>query len=286
MKTNAIIRIVLFSLAILVLLGILLMGLGLGLYLVDFDGSTSNTTVTQGSSVGFDADNVRELEIEWVAGTITINPADNTDQIHIIDSAVSDKKYQMVCKQSPGKITIQFCEERYNSGFGFSINENISKDLEIFVPADWVCEEMDIDAASASVAVSDLVIRKVDFDGASGDFHFENCLVGELDLDTASGDVNFSGTLDKLDVDAMSANCRIAVTNVPSQIDVDSMSGDLDLTLPEDCGFSVNTETMSGHFNTDFEVAADIRGGGFVHGDGACRIQLDAMSGDVVIRKG
>lgn len=281
MKTNAIIRIVLFSLAILALLGVLLMGLGAGLFMVDYDNFTSSTT---SSSVSFDAEGIRDLEIEWVAGTITIIPAGNTDQIHITESAVSDTKYQMICKQSSDKVTIEFCKENF-SGFGLSINENVSKDLEIIVPADWVCQELDIDAASASVEVSDMVIHKVDFDGASGICRFENCLVDELDLDTASGDVRFSGTLDTLDVDAMSANCEIEVSNVPGRIDVDSMSGDLDLTLPEYCGFAVSLDTLSGKFSTDFKVSTSLDEKGIVHGDGACKINVSAMSGDVAIHK-
>lgn len=290
MKTNAIIRIVLFSLAILVLLGILLAGLGIGLFMTDFDSAVTSstwhnaTTGEQGTSVSFDADEIQELEIQWLAGSITITPAGNTDRIHITESAVSDAKYQMVCKQSPGKITIEFSEENF-SGFGLSINENLSKDLEILVPADWVCKELDIDAASASVSASDLVINKVDFDGASGICRFENCLVDEMDLDTASGDIDFSGTLDTLDVDAMSANCRIEVSNVPSRIDVDSMSGNVDLTLPEYCGFTVSLDTMSGKFSTDFKVSTSVDEKDIVHGDGACRIQVNAMSGDVAIRK-
>lgn len=289
MKTNAIIRIILYSLAILVLLGILLAGLGVGMYIVDFDNSVTDTRHNasigeKGTITHFDADEIRELEIEWVAGTITITPAGNTDQIHISESSVSDTKYQMVCKQSGDKITVEFSEENF-SGFGKSINENITKDLEILVPADWICKELDIDAASASLLVSDMVITKVDFDGASGICRFENCLVEEIDLDTASGDIIFSGTLDTLDVDAMSANCRVEVSNIPSRIDVDSMSGDLDLTLPEFCGFTVSLDTMSGGFSTDFKVSTAIDKKAIVHGDGACRIQVNAMSGDVAIHK-
>lgn len=290
MKTNAIIRIILFSLAILVLLGILLAGLGVGLFMADFDSSVTSTwhnttTGEQGTSVSFDADEIQELEIEWTAGTITLTPADNTDQIHIAESAVSNAKYQMICTQSPGKVSIEFCEENF-SGFGISNAVNISKDLQILVPEGWVCEELDIDAASASVNAADLVIKKVDFDGASGICTFENCLVESIELDTASGDINFSGTLDTLDVDAMSANCRIEVSNVPSRIDVDSMSGDLDLTLPEYCGFTVSLDTMSGAFSTDFKVSTSVDTKAFVHGDGSCRIHVNAMSGDVAIHKG
>lgn len=287
MKTKAIIRIVLYSLAILVLLGILLMGLGVGLFMADSSVTSiqhNATTGEQGTEVRFDADEIRELEIEWVAGSITIIPADNTDQIHISESSISNSKYQMICEQSGSKIHIAFSEENF-SGFGLSINENVSKDLEIFVPTDWVCEELSIDAASASVTVSDLVISKVDFDGASGVCRFENCMVDEIELDTASGDVTFSGTLDALDMEAMSANCRIEVSNVPSRIDVETMSGDIDLTLPEYCGFAVSLDTMSGSFSTDFEVSSSVDGKAIVHGDGNSRIHVNAMSGDVAIHK-
>ena len=94
MKTNAIVRIVLFSIAIVVLLGILATGLLFGLYSYDISSFVSSkiaggTTVP--GSTSFDPDQIKDLEIAWAAGSITIQHS-NTDEILIMESEVSNDK--------------------------------------------------------------------------------------------------------------------------------------------------------------------------------------------------
>jgi len=286
MKTNAIIRIVLFSLAILILGSILL---GFVSYdILSFNRHTVQTSsentfdgATQASFAG-KASDIKHLEIEWAAGSITILPDSGSDQILVRESEVSEEKYAMHITQSGNKLKIEFNnEDRYYIGFGS--NEFDSKDLEISVPADWICSSLEIDAAAADVKITGITIRDVEFDGASGICTFENCQIEKLDMDTASGDVEFTGTLESLDFDAMSARFTGILGNVPNRLDMDTMSGDLELTLPEDCGFTLNLDAMSGDFTSDF--ACTMQGDSHYYGDGRCRINVSAMSGDVCIRK-
>ncbi len=297
MKTNAIIRIVLFSLAILVLLGILLAGLEIGVFMEKlsdsgishvleevFSISEDSNVVLDGTGRGasFDASEIRELEIEWVAGNIIIQPHAGT-QIELEESAVSDEKYQLIYKKSDDTLNLQFCEEHFN-GFGISFGESISKDLIIQVPMDWVCDSLEIDTASARVEIRDLTIGEVDFDGASGVFSLENCVINELDIDTASGDVAFRGSLNILDFDAASANFTGNFTKAPRRLDMDAMSGDMEITLPADCGFSARLDSMSGGFHSDFPT--QISGDTYIYGDGSCQISISGMSSDIKILKG
>lgn len=296
MKTNAIIRIVLFSLAIFLLLGVLGMGLGITAYIGYFTGETNQTTIQDSDEIQLnsfsamegmgictaDPNKIREIEIEWAAGSITIEPSDDVTEIRIGETQVNEDKYKMVCKESGDKLTIQFCRNsmRFPS---FGVNGS-SKDLNIQVPSGWFCDSLEIDSASADVKILAMRIGELDFDGASGDCILENCTVSQLNVDAASGDLNFSGVLDVLDFDGASADCTLVLSNCPEHIDLDGMSGKLDITLPSDCGFTANTNGLSCNFSTDFETT--VRNGSHCHGDGSCRIELDALSGSVVIRNG
>ena len=137
---------------------------------------------------------------------------------------------------------------------------------------------------AALLEVRDLTIREVDLDTASGECLFENCALEKLDLDTASGDLRITGTLNQLDCDAASASVYAVLENVPTRIKMNSMSGDLDLTLPKDAGFTAEIDGMSSDFSSDF--ATSIQNGRHVCGNGSCQIQMDAMSGNAIIRKG
>ena len=189
----------------------------------------------------------------------------------------------MVWKVKDGKLAIQYSKNTdHDFGLGLLRGEH-TKNLTIHVPVNWTCHSLEIDAASASLEVNDLTIREMEFDGASGTCVFENCTVERLDVDTASGDVRFQGSLDQMECDTASANVMLELSNVPQSLEMDSASGDLEVTLPDDAGFTVAMETMSGDFTSDF--ATTQRNGSHVAGNGRCRIEVDAMSGDVTIRK-
>lgn len=295
MKRNAIVRIVLFSIALLVLMSILGVGLAAKYYMfdglpfvmegsLDDDSSVSKTPAPLAAdedtvSTTFDAADIQELDIEWVAGYITIVPQPEATQITVTEPKQTQDKYQMLCFQKGRKLEIQFWQQ------DLAVHTtDISKDLIITVPEDWVCQELSIESASANVSVTDLTIGNVEFDGASGVCIFADCTVDKMDMDTASGDIHFAGSLDVLECDAMSANCNLVFSNCPSRIEMSSMSGDLDLTLPQDCGFTAKVDAVSSDFSSDFETTN--ANGRHIYGDGSCRINVDGMSGGVTIRKG
>jgi len=287
MKTNAIIRIAIFFLAILVLLGILLSILVFDMFVVDgkvqFDRDGGIEAAIEMVGQGNVTSDVRNIEIEWVAGSITIQPDASVSEIQITEYCSRESKYQMIYRQSGQTLKIQFCEESIK--FPTLVTSvDVSKELFITVPADWTCNKLEIDAASTEVEVCDLKINEVNFDGASGRLNLTNCTISDLDIDTASGDVEFSGVLKELDFDAASAKFFGEFLETPDRLDLDTMSGDLEIILPENCGFTCKLDTMSGDFDSDFEFGS--HDGFYIHGDGGCQINVSAMSGDVNILKG
>ncbi len=240
----------------------------------------SEPHVQQGSEASYtlDASKIDRIKVEWGVGSIAIFPTDGEE---ILAYETGDtNKYPMTVEEKKGKLTISFCDER---SMGLGINFNKSKDLTILVPSHWECRELEIEAGSATVQLQGLTIREMEFDGGSGACEFIDCMVGTLDIDTASGDISFSGSLDVLECDAASASFEGEFTNVPQSLEMESMSGNLDISLPEDAGFTVSMESMQSDFSSEFETTA--RNNTYVSGDGRCRIQMEAMSGDVIIRK-
>ena len=289
MKTSAVIRIILFSLAILLLSFILLSVLDQNYYI---EGGRVHTyeeaeyiepiAIAQQDEISAQ---IRNIEIEWAAGSITIQPDEHSQSIHVTEYAPAESKYQLVMKQSGQTLKIKFCEGSVTFP-SFGIDIDISKDLVITVPADWVCNSIEIDAAAADVDIHDLQVNELDFDGASGLLILDNCKIVNLDIDTASGDVEFTGILKELDFDAASAKFSGEFFEMPNHLKLDAMSGDLDLVLPEYCWFTCELDTMSGSFDTDFVTTQE--NGVYIHGnkDKACHIKISALSGDVSILKG
>lgn len=270
MKRNAIFRIIFFSLAIVVLAAILVAGIAAGQLM--FRDERGDETISSSGEVS--AAEIRNLDIDWAAGSITIRTAD-VSQITFTETCAEHQE-PMAWKQAGDTLKIEYHQE-----VKLHLGNYASKSLLIELPRDWSCENLEIDAASADLEITDLTISKVEFDGASGQCRFENCQVEDLDLDTASGNVWFSGSLDTLECDAASADCDIMVSNHPRRIDMDAASGDLRLSLPADCGFSAELETLSGDFSSDFNTT--MSGGRYVCGSGETIINVSALSGDVTI---
>lgn len=250
---------------------------GLGIEVNLGDTALDGTTASAGS---VSADEVSQIEIEWAAGSITIIPGD-TETIDFSETAGLSPEDQLIWKQSGSTLQIQFCKPKIHVGISIA---DLNKDLVITVPQDWACENLQIEAASAEVNVQSLNIDNFDFDGASGQCILENCQIDEVDLDTASGTIFLHGTVNYLDCDAASANCCLVLENTPKRIEVDSASGDLEISLPQDCGFTVSMEGLSGNFSSDFPTT--FKNGKHLYGDGSCRIDISALSGSVIIREG
>ena len=283
MKSNAIIRIILFSFAILVLLGILLGFLAFDAYRFHTgQDSIQIETLEQIDTHNINPD-IRNIEIDWIAGSITFQKDSHATSISVQEFSPVESKYKMVLKQAGQTLKIQYSKDD-SIKLRFGENIDLKKDLVITVPIDWECDSLEIDSAAAEVTLNDMVIREFDFDGASGACRMNNCKIGELDMDTASGDIHFSGTLESLDCDSVSADCHIEVANTPRSIRIDGLSGDLTLILPEDAGFTCELDAMSSSFDTDFDFRT--YEDHYICGNGDCHIKVSAMSGDISILKG
>ena len=286
MKANAIIRIVVFSLLIALLVSVLAAGIGFDLFASRRSSVSSGPIAVDDSGThgAVGTEGIRQLEIEWAAGTVTIQPGAQTDSIRFWDDYSGDEKYLLSYRVSDGKLKIQFCEEDWEEfNFGIHVGGPLKKNLTVAIPENWLCENLEIEAASAGLEVHKLSFGNVEIDNASGAIGFENCSVDSLDVDTASGDVIFSGSLNQLDCDSASASIALNLSNVPRKVDVDTASGNVDIVLPDNAGFTVEMDALSGKFRSEFDYHET--NGRYVSGDGSCNIQVDAMSGNVNIRK-
>lgn len=273
MKRNAIVRIIVFSLVLLILVPALITGIAAGTFAVRVHYGEYTTGSSQVS-----AQDIREIEIEWASGTVTVETAD-TDVI-TFQEVMGKNDEPMIYRVDGDKLIIAYEAPKIHFGFGISTG----KDLTVTVPRNWDCRELIVDSASAELTVNNLTAGEIDLNTASGSCEFNRCNVTELSIDSASAQVHFTGTLSSLDCDTASGDITAAVQNVPKSIDFDGASADLELTLPEEAGFTLELDSISGEFISEF--AAVRQNDRYVCGDGSCHISIDGASGNVTIHKG
>ncbi len=253
MKRNAAARIIIYSLVILALIVILLAGIGVGEFA--FQISDGNYTKGAGSA---DAEEVGSLEIDWVAGSVTVQTGD-VEKITFSDTGADKEQYEMGYCVKNGTLHI-----RYSTGVNIGFGSYPAKDLTVTVPEGWICRELELDGASLDVEIT----------GVS---------VGELNIDGAANELKFSGSLDNLDCDGASNKLTVICTNLPKKIELDGASVTLDLTLPEDCGYRAELEGLSCTFQSDYDH--EHRDGEYCYGNESCEINADGVSCTIKIHK-
>lgn len=118
-----------------------------------------------------------------------------------------------------------------------------TKNLEIKLPNDFYIDELSFGIVSANVNASELN-------------------VGCVEVDTVSGNANLS------------------FSKQPMAIDIESVSGDVNVQMPKDfSGYYVSKSTISGEFRAnDF-------GNKLEYGDGYIKIGIESVSGNLIINK-
>lgn len=275
MKTNAIIRIILYCLA-----SILLVAALCGTLIscnISIDGSGAPDNLGNGS---VSATQVDRLCVEWVSGTVKIQPGDTKD-ILFSESSSSSKAKQMHWKQNGDTLTIQF--ERAFNGIHIGPSISYDKDLTITVPKDWSFQDIEIESVSTDLFIQEVSGEEISIETVSGRSNIEKCTAGSISMETVSGDADISADFAQLNIDAVSANCRVYSLGKPRNIELNGVSGDLDLYMVQEVGFTYSSDSLTCHFSSDFSTTNS--GDRRIYGDGSCLIEVECVSGSINIRK-
>ena len=144
-----------------------------------------------------------------------------------------------------------------------------------------------MDTASADIDLNNLSARRIEADSSSG------AIMGvlsdatkELNVESLAGSVDITANgLQKFEIETTSTDVKLSAGMDLSEGSFDSISGNFTLTLPETFeGFSVEFESFSGNFNSDFST--EKRGNSYVYGAGATELEVENTSGNVNVKKG
>ena len=133
--------------------------------------------------------------------------------------------------------------EAGESKWGLFFGKSNQKNLTVRVPRDWLCQSLEISAAAVDIRVDGLPITNVVLNTASGNCAFTDCAVEKMQVNTASGELN--------------------------------------LFLPDNCGFTLDRSSLSGAFQSDFATTTE--NDKIVCGDGTCQITFSSLSGNINI---
>lgn len=318
MKTSAIIRIVLFSMIALGLVALLIIGISHSDWLQQifhFESGSFYTyndselyTVGSGGKNEVAADDITEIEINWVAGAVNLSPySGNTVTFEESASRSLQQDEQLRYRVDGNKLIIQFCSSKKSLfNFGTSIQ---GKALDVQIPASLLdkLDNIQISSVSSKVTISSLATANIDIDTVSGAAELNDIQCSELSVNTTSGAVTASnitadsfgietvsgrvtaqGKIKSFDSETVSGEVDFNCAALPDEIDIETVSGSSRITLPENDGFTAKFDTVSGRFSSDFEVTSKLSDKDvyyYENGDD-CSISINSVSGSAQILKG
>ena len=94
-----------------------------------------------GSSFSVPMNDVSEIEVEWVAGTITVEQSDGTE-IQIQEDGEYKSQYTMYVRQKGKELTITYLPWGTNL-LGVGSDVPTQKDLTILIPQGWAGEKLE-----------------------------------------------------------------------------------------------------------------------------------------------
>ena len=288
---------------------------------LDFDGTIAaapgadsfvSVDLDSDQPIEIDPATIRAINIEWIAGDVIITGGAPEFLIEENNST----SHKTVCILKEGVLYIKYKETM--SGINLSaINEK--KDIAIRLPItdrnsfDYVS----VSGASSKLDIANITANKIDIGTASGDCELFTVNAAELDIgtasgnitlhgvfdnvecstasgtisgdgeygkfsaDTASGDVMMGGSFGEFSAETASGDVTLLSDHGPYDLDVETASGDVDITVFEDSTLSIVLEFDSGSGKAKSEYFSGK--GKHKIGDGrfVAEYEIDTASGDL-----
>ena len=226
---------------------------------------------------------ITALDIDWISGDVKI--LQTKDDAIRVEERIWNNRYSahpMVVTDDNGILRIRYAEDTWLNAIDLP-----EKNLTVYLPR-AVAEkltEVRLNSVSAGFDVAALTVKNtLTFDSVSGDLETDFITADSAEVNTVSGKIDLDGSFRQVTGGSTSGEVNLALRKCPEKLDLVTVSGDVELKLPQNAGFTLDYSTVSGDLDSDFPLTAE-RNGGHIYGDGSGRITIDTTSGDLTIEK-
>ncbi|MDD4311284.1 MAG: DUF4097 family beta strand repeat-containing protein [Eubacteriales bacterium] len=254
-----------------------------------------------------DATNIKKIKIDWVAGSVNLRVGTGNEIVFSESSYrnLTDKQKMRYSISDSGVLEIHFRADLDNIFNWFRLDANMpEKTLTVDVPASLMAqlEKLEIETVSSNIDLSGVYGTKTDLSTVSGAIHCadistqevelsttsgaivcENTTADKIEIDNVSGSILAEGEFQQVKADTVSGEIKLAFANQPENISAHSVSGNIQIALPEGANFSAKLDTVSGTLSCAFAgtLGSDL----VVVGDGEAVYRFSTVSGNLEIEK-
>ena len=222
---------------------------------------------------------ITALDIDWIAGKVNVIVTED-ENVSAKETGADEEDEELRYRVVDGKLMIKFKKSEK-----FGLNDDLSKDLELYIPRDMAkkLSLVSVQCVSADLNMNDIMVDTVDIEMVSGKFESAYVTIDKFNFQGVSGNMTINGDLNELDAEMVSGKIKVNSVKMLSKIDVEAVSGDVTVTMPEGDGFTAEMESVSGDLNIEFAVST--KGDKKIYGDGSAEYSFESVSGDINLKK-
>ncbi len=226
---------------------------------------------------------ITRIELDWIDGEVEILPCEDAypSLTETANGELPESARLRWQVDDTGILRIKYRESSYY----FSGN-NRQKKLTLRLPESMldglIC--VDLDVVSSNVMVRNIRSARMELESVSGNFIAEGCRFSEVDAELVSGAfVCNSEVTHAFEVETVSGSVLLLSEMCPAQLDAESTSGEIKLTLPETVGMTLYWETVSGRLVNGLGLTQS--GSTYTSADGSAQIHVETKSGNLILEK-
>lgn len=250
------------------------------------------------------SDGLLGVDVQTIGGEVLfgVSQDDNIYIVELTDTDLSDEHLAQI-QSVDGILRIRQGQRSSAGNMLFSYGM-LHSDYEIYLPrrawnlirvstaSGHVALEKDMEIAQLSVTTfsgdmecPQLCCGSVNLKSTSGDIECSGSC-DRAELNSVSGDISFSGSARQLQGKTVSGDMEIRLCNMPEELALETISGDTRLHLPDNGGFALRYQRISGDLRSDFDLRTSLnaKSGIAVYLDGgSCTYSMNTVSGDLRI---
>lgn len=224
------------------------------------------TTPVECTTVSIPADGIRNIEVNWISDSLSFHVWDENEiTLEVLDD--------LPLAYSVEGDTLTVGPEAAMTDTGSTLIVTLPRAL-----SERLLNELTISVTSAYVDLFEINASKLNLTTISGGCTVDG-FFDEVNVFTTSGDVFVYGSFERGTFEAVSGGLYITADDMMRSCRVDAVSGSVSLTLPQNLGYTLAFDSVSGNLyadELDITSSAD-----FTHGDGTAEIVVDTISGDL-----
>lgn len=254
----------------------------------------------------FDINAVNKVSIDTVSSDVNIiSSKDNNIKVHFygttsdlsrapkLETSLNGDKLDIEIKYP--KQIVSIMNFSLNTKLDVYVPENYKKSMEIeTVSGEIAIDKLEADSfkahtTSGDVSIDSLVGSTTDFSSVSGSIKVKELYTKGNVFKTTSGDIKIEAITGDIKASSVSGSITALYKEFDNEVEAKTVSGDVDLILPEASEFKVDFSSTSGDLDNEFPLVItgkiekrNIKG---TVGNGQKTIKIGTTSGDASISK-